>query len=128
MTWRHIPPAAAPVLTADLAAAIAGATRPSNTLRVFEEGFADALGVSRAWGVSSGRAALTLALRALHDLSPRTSVVIPAFTCFSVPAAIVRAGLNVVGCDIDTATLDFDDQELARVLERERPLAVVATH
>jgi perosamine synthetase len=128
MTWRHIPPAAAPVLAADLAAAIAGATRPSDTLRVFEEGFANAQGVSRAWGVSSGRAALTLALRALRDLSPRTSVVIPAFTCFSVPAAIVRAGLTVVGCDIDATTLDFDDQQLAAVVERERPLAVVATH
>jgi perosamine synthetase len=128
MTWRHIPPAAAPVLPADLLAGVDGALRSSDSLRAFEEGFADAQGVSRAWGVSSGRAALTLALRALRQLSPRTSVVIPAFTCFSVPAAIVRAGLDVVGCDIDSSTLDFDYQQLASVLDRERPLAVVATH
>jgi dTDP-4-amino-4,6-dideoxygalactose transaminase len=116
------------VLTADLLAGIAGAARPSDTLRALEEDFADAHGVSRAWGVSSGRAALTLALRALRQLSPRTSVVIPAFTCFSVPAAVVRAGLDVVACDIESGTFDFDYQQLASVLERERPLAVVATH
>jgi dTDP-4-amino-4,6-dideoxygalactose transaminase len=71
---------------------------------------------------------LTLALRALRQLSPRRSVVIPAFTCFSVPAAVVRAGLDVVGCDIEPGTLDFDYQQLATVLDRERPLAVVGTH
>ena len=128
MSWRHVPPAAAPVLTADLFAGVAGAVRSPDALRAFEEDFADAHGVSRAWGVSSGRAALTLALRALRHLSPRTSVVIPAFTCFSVPAAVVRAGLGVVACDIGPGTLDFDYQQLARVLERERPLAVIATH
>ena len=128
MTWRHVPPAAAPVLTADLFAGVAGATRSSDTLRAFEEDFAEAQGVSRAWGVSSGRAALTLALRALRQLSTRASVVIPAFTCFSVPAAVVRAGLDVVACDIEPGTLDFDYEQLASVLERERPLAVVATH
>jgi dTDP-4-amino-4,6-dideoxygalactose transaminase len=128
MTWRHLPPAAAPVLTADLVAGVTGAAQSSAALRMFEEGFADAHGVTRAWGVSSGRAALTVALRALRQLSPRTSVVIPAFTCFSVPAAIVRAGLDVVGCDIEPGTLDFDQGQLTNVLERERPLAVVATH
>lgn len=128
MTWRHLPPAAAPVLPADIVAGVTGATRPSETLQTFEEDFADAQGVSRAWAVSSGRAALTLALRALRQLSPRTSVVVPAFTCFSVPAAVVRAGLDVVGCDIEPGTLDFDYQELATILERERPLAVVGTH
>lgn len=128
MTWRHVPPAAAPVLTADLFAGVTGATRSSATLRAFEADFADAHDVPRAWGVSSGRAALTLALSALRQLSPRTSVVIPAFTCFSVPAAVVRAGLEVVACDIEQGTLDFDYQQLASLVERERPLAVVATH
>jgi dTDP-4-amino-4,6-dideoxygalactose transaminase len=40
----------------------------------------------------------------------------------------VRAGLDVVGCDIEPGTLDFDYGQLTSVLERERPLAVVATH
>jgi len=128
MTWRHIPPAAAPVLAADLRAGVFGARRSAETLHAFEDDFADGQGVSRAWGVSSGRAALTLALRALRQVSARTTVVIPAFTCFSVPAAVVRAGLDVIGCDIESGTLDFDYQQLAAVLERERPLAVVATH
>lgn len=116
------------MLTADLAAGVTGAARSSDALREFEEGFADAHGVSRAWGVASGRAALTVSLRALRQLSPRTSVVIPAYTCFSVPAAIVRAGLNVVACDIESGTLDFNYDQLTSVVEREHPLAVVATH
>ena len=128
MSWRHLPPAAAPVLTADLVAGVIGAVRSADTVREFEDAFAEAHGVSRAWGVSSGRAALTVVLRALRQFSSRTSVVIPAFTCFSVPAAVVRAGLDVVGCDIESGTLDFDYEQWTRVLDRARPLAVVATH
>jgi len=66
--------------------------------------------------VSSGTAALTLTLLALRDLSPKTDVVIPAFTCYSVPAAVLKAGLRPVPCDIDPATFGLDEAQLERVL------------
>jgi dTDP-4-amino-4,6-dideoxygalactose transaminase len=79
---------------------------------------------------SSGKAALTFILRAFHAESPnRDEVLIPAYTCYSVPSAIVRAGLKVRLCDIDPKTLDFD-HGLDRHLEggADTLLAVVCPH
>lgn len=65
------------------------------------------------FGVSSGRAALWLVLKSLRHLQPERSVVaIPAYTCFTVAAAIVRAGLKIYPVDIDPETLDFDYSHL----------------
>ncbi len=82
---------------------------------------------------SSGKAALTLILRAIHEMHPgRDEVLIPAFTCYSVPSAIVRAGLKVRLCDVDPSTLDFDFENLLRLLSphscMKRLLAIIPTH
>jgi dTDP-4-amino-4,6-dideoxygalactose transaminase len=74
--------------------------------------------------VSSGRAALTLLLRVLREGSNRREVVIPAYTCFSVPSAVVRAGLTIRLCDVDPKTLDIDLNALVR-LDLERVLCIV---
>jgi len=79
--------------------------------------------------VSSGKAALTLTLLALKDLHPeRDQVLIPAFACYSVPSAIVRAGLHIQLCDIDLATLDFDFDQLQEKLANPRLLCVIPMH
>ena len=77
--------------------------------------------------VSSGKAALTVILKALAASSGRRRVIVPAYTCFSVPSAIVRAGLEVVLCDVDPETLDFNFAELESVIDDE-VLCVVPTH
>ena len=79
---------------------------------------------------SSGKAALTFILHALRRISPdRDEVLIPAFTCFSVPSAIVRAGLKVRLGDVDPETLDFDFRQLQNSLKpKEKLLAVVSPH
>ncbi|SLM50201.1 putative Aminotransferase [Nitrospira japonica] len=77
--------------------------------------------------VSSGKAALVVVLKALAASSRRRRVIIPAYTCFSVPSAIVRAGLEVVLCDVNPRTLDFDFEELERLLS-EDILCVLPTH
>jgi dTDP-4-amino-4,6-dideoxygalactose transaminase len=77
--------------------------------------------------VSSGKAALTVILKALSVASKRRRVIIPAYTCFSVPSAIVKAGLEVVLCDVDPNTLDFNFAELEGLLN-EDVLCVVSTH
>jgi len=65
--------------------------------------------VSNCWLVSSGKAALTLILKAIHSLSPeKKSVLIPAYTCYSVASSVVKAGLSVNLGDIDPETLDFN--------------------
>lgn len=85
------------------------------------------LRVRHVFLLGSGRAALAVALRALQTLSPRREVVVPAYTCFSVPAAIQRAGLTVAPCDVDPSTLDFEPRALERAIGDET-LCVVASH
>ncbi len=78
-----------------------------------EAELASRLGVQHAFAVCSGRAALLLILRALHRLQPTRSIVIlPAYTCFSVAAATVRAGLQMKLVDVNPETFDFDDSAL----------------
>jgi len=89
-------------------------------------------GVKHCFLVSSGKAAFTLILLALHERYPhREGVVIPAFTCYSAPSSIVRAGLKVKLCDLAPDHLDFDFDALSAMLS-EAPaanvLAVVPTH
>ena len=63
------------------------------------------------WLVSTGRAAMTLALTSMKRVaadSRRVEVVIPGYTCYSVPAAVARAGLVPRLCDVDPSTLTPD--------------------
>lgn len=54
-------------------------------------------------------------------------MIVPAYTCFSVPSAIVRAGLDVVLCDVEPETLDFNFTELEGLIN-EDVLCVAPTH
>ena len=77
--------------------------------------------------VSSGKTALVLILRGLSLLRDRKKVVIPAYTCYSVPAAIVKSGLEIILCDVDPDTLDFDYPQLERLAD-DKTLCIVSTH
>ena len=83
--------------------------------------------VRRAVGVSSGKAALMVILQALHRLSGRTKVIIPAYTCYSVPSAIVKAGLQVVPVDLAGQGFDYDYEALRATLGRD-VLCVLSVH
>jgi perosamine synthetase len=124
---RTIAPAAAPLLWTDLWHAVAGMLSPARSLRVIEEEMRRHFGTRHVFLVSSGTAALTLTLKALKSLSGRNEVVIPAYTCFSVPAAVAAADLQPVLCDIDPSTFDFDHALLERTLGKDT-LCVVAHH
>jgi len=124
---RTVPPAAAPLGWIDLWHGLAGALRPVRSVRALEDEIRREFGVRHVFTVSSGKAALALTLTALKAGSSRRDVVIPAYTCFSVPAAVLAAGLRPVLCDIDASTFDFDHAQLARTLSRDT-LCVVAHH
>ncbi|MFK7894497.1 MAG: aminotransferase class V-fold PLP-dependent enzyme [Myxococcota bacterium] len=49
----------------------------------------------------SGREALRVALHALAEDAGRDEVIVPAYTCYSVPAAVVAAGLKVRLVEVD---------------------------
>ena len=86
---RTIPPAAAPIRLKDVWYGLRGLVSPDGALKAAEDTIREEFGVAHVFLVSSGTAALALTLEALKALSPRREVVIPAYTCFSVPAAVL---------------------------------------
>jgi len=125
---RTIPPAAAPIYWIDIWHGLLGIFFARRYIKRFEEELREYLEAKYVFTVSSGKAALTLILQSLKSLSPdKEEVVIPAYTCFSVPSAIVQAGLKVTLCDIEISTFDFDYKLLPEAIN-ENTLCVVPTH
>ncbi len=127
-TFRHIAPAGAPLRLTDLgrwAAAAATSPDPSEALRAA----VSARFGQRAFLTCTGRAGMTVLLRALRRLAPahRTEVVLPGYTCYSVAASVVKAGLTPRIADISTDTLDYAPDALAAI-DASRVLAIVATN
>jgi perosamine synthetase len=80
------------------------------------------------FGISSGRAALCLVLKSLARLKPgRDVVALPAYTCYTVAASLVRANLKLYPVEIDPQTLDFDFSRLEAV-PTEKLLCVVTSN
>src|SRR5690349_9790989 len=110
MAMRYVAPAGAPIRVADLArAAVSTAVGGDVSARV-RDVFRRRFGVRHALLASTGRAGLTLILRALRARASagRSEVVLPAYTCYSVAASVVKAGLTPRLVDILPETLDFD--------------------
>jgi len=75
---------------------------------------------------ASGREALRVAMRAFADRSGRDEAVIPAYTCWSVAAAAVAAGLRVRLVDVDArGRIDLD---ALRELPLDRVACVVVSN
>jgi dTDP-4-amino-4,6-dideoxygalactose transaminase len=126
---RTLPPAVAPIGLADIVNGLLAMFRGDRATTTFSDQLKKYFNVRHCFLLSSGKASLTQILQALKTLHPeRGEVLIPAFTCYSVPAAIVRAGLKVRICDVDPETLDFDYSELAGQLSAPRLLCVIPTH
>lgn len=99
-----------------------------NYLKKIEEEMKEYFGVKYVFFVSSGKAALFLILRALKkQSSKKNQVIIPAYTCFSVPSAVVKAGLKVAICDINNSTFSFDYDLLKKSINDDT-LCVVQNH
>jgi dTDP-4-amino-4,6-dideoxygalactose transaminase len=129
-TFRFLPPAAAPIFLQDIISGVTGLVHGAHEQERLKDGLQRAFGAKYCYCVSSGKAALYCVLKALHTLHPdRDEVLIPAFNCYSVPSAVINAGLKVRLCDINPDTLDFDYQELAGTLgNSDRLLCIVSTH
>jgi dTDP-4-amino-4,6-dideoxygalactose transaminase len=83
--------------------------------------------VRHVFFTSSGRGALALILDALGDLTQRREVILPSYTCFSTPAAVVKAGLRLVICDIERRSLHYDIEKARKRIGGET-LCIVASH
>jgi dTDP-4-amino-4,6-dideoxygalactose transaminase len=125
---RYVAPAGAPIRLSDLARwamVLASTPDPAATL---EQGIRDRFGVRRSFLTSTGRAGMTVLLRAMKQLSPsRDEVVLPSYTCYSVAASVIKAGLRPRIVDVAPETLDYASGQLERA-DFTRVLAVIATN
>jgi len=94
-------------------------------VRDFEQAFAGAMGVPHALAVTSGTAALRVALAVL-DLEPGDEVITQSFTFVATAEAIIEAGAVPVCADVD-GTLNMDPASLERLIGP-RTRAVIAVH
>ena len=124
---RHLPPTAAQLALLDLVKGVLGLVRSGSFRRVLESEIKTFFDVKHVYLLTSGKAALTTILRGLKADSSRCQVIIPAYTCFSVPSAVLKAGLDVVLCDVDPHTLDLNLQRLRETVGP-KTLAIVAPH
>jgi dTDP-4-amino-4,6-dideoxygalactose transaminase len=115
---RTVSPAAAGIRLEGLINAFFGGSDHRELVRRESE-IKDFFGVRHVYLVSSGKAALTLILLAIRSLVAGRKVLIPAYTCFSVPSSIVKAGMKVQLCDIDIGTFDYAPGLLERSVDDE---------
>ncbi|MBI4007858.1 MAG: aminotransferase class V-fold PLP-dependent enzyme, partial [Planctomycetes bacterium] len=85
------------------------------------------LGAKYCYLVSSGTAALYIILRSLKLDTPRNEVIIPAYTCPSVAAAIVKAGLKIRLCDVNKNNFNYDIESLKNIISSDT-LCIVTVH
>ena len=94
-------------------------------VREFEEQFAKCIGVKYAQAVSSGTAALKIALLAL-GVKPGDEVITQAFTFIAVAEAIIDMGAKPIFVNIDE-TLNMDPNELESSINN-KTSAIIPVH
>ena len=92
----------------------------------FEASIASAVGTAHAAAVSSGTAALHLALLAL-EIGPGDEVIVPAYTFPATANAVELCGAHAVLVDVDPDTFNIDVAAVAAAVTP-RTRAVMAVH
>ncbi len=123
----ELPPAKAILGLDDLGKAIANLHGKECPTCRFKAVLREFFGVRHVELLSSGRAALTVVLKALAAIYGKSEIIIPDYTCFTVPSAVVKAGLRVAAVDVKAETLELDPDALSGAMTKET-LAVVAVH
>jgi dTDP-4-amino-4,6-dideoxygalactose transaminase len=97
-------------------------------LGAFEEAFATFCGTEHAVGVSSGTAALSLAMES-YGVGPGEEVFVPGHTFFASVSPVLALGATprFVDCDPETYTIDTEDLA-AKAEASDAPSAVVPVH
>ncbi|QIO22809.1 DegT/DnrJ/EryC1/StrS aminotransferase family protein [Haloarcula sp. JP-L23] len=93
-----------------------------------EAQFAETCGVDHAVGVSSGTAALYLAMKSA-GIGEGDEVLVPGHTFFATVSPVVELGADPVFVDVDPETYTMSGTDLARTAaDAENPVAVVPVH
>ncbi len=89
----------------------------------FEEAIAAQVGRQHAVAVSSGTAALHLALRA-QEIGPGDEVIVPDFTHPATGHVVLHEGAKPVLVDVDRATYNVDAEALSRAISPRTRLVI----
>lgn len=94
----------------------------------FEEEFATENKIEYAVGVSSGTAAMLLALRCL-DIKRGDDVFVPGHTFFATVSPALFIGANPIFVDIDPQSYTMDVEDLkAKIHSADNPAAIIPVH
>lgn len=123
---REIPPTAGwPIAFGNLALSVFK-KHPKGLL---EEDFKKYLGAPAALLTYSGTAAFYIILESIKKISPKKTVIFPAFICPLIPLAIKKAGLKLKVCDTNADNFDFDLSKLNNICAADNDiLAILAVH
>lgn len=126
--FRYVAPAGTPIGLPDLVHWATTALALGDPATRLADAVAARTGTPHVFLTSTGRAGMTILLRAMHRLRPgRAEVVLPSYTCYSVAASVIKAGLTPRIVDISSETLDYAPDALAGT-DFSRVLALVATN
>lgn len=126
----YIAPAGTRISFTDAVVGLGAGIAPSNAFDRLQDELAARARQPLCRLVASGRAAMTTILQVMHESAAdpdRNEVIVPGYTCYSVPASISRAGLKPRLCDIDPETLSYDQGALER-FDFSRVLAIVSAN
>ena len=126
----YIAPAGTRISLTDVVVGLGAGVTPTNAFDRLQDELATRARKPLCRLIASGRAAMTTILQVMHETaagSGRDEVIVPAYTCYSVPASIARAGLKPRLCDIDPETLSYDRAALER-FDFSRVLAIVSAN
>jgi len=127
---NFLAPSGTPIHASHIAKWISNSLSSQDVLETFSAKIKSAFDVKHCLFVSSGRTALYLLLKCLYELkgeSARNQVIIPSYTCFSVPGSVEKAHLQVRICDINPTTLSYDLGQLSR-FDFSKVLAIVTSN
>ncbi len=95
-------------------------------VKKFEKKFSDFIGHKYAVAVSSGTAALEIAVKSL-GLKKNDEVIIPNFTIISNALAVIKLGLKIRLIDCDKDNWNFNLEKLKKSINS-KTKAIIATH
>ena len=86
----------------------------NNVLGQFKNLIKDSFHIKHVFFFGTGRTGMSFLLKTLYELDnkKRNEVIVPSYTCYSVPASAEFAGLKVRILDIDPKTLDYNHAKL----------------
>lgn len=130
LKFRYIAPAGTAITLTDLFNWVSDLLTRKDRTNEFLQAFKSKYGIRHCFAMSSARAALALIFTVLKDKQieqDKNEIVLPSYTCYSVPAAAEIAGLKVRICDVDPVTLDYDLEQL-NSLDFSSVLAIVSAN